>query len=322
MGPGRAVTNTPSSVSTAARSTRRGVQPSGVPIPSSDELARRGAAVRVFISWSKEPSRSIAHLLAAWLPAVVQHVDAWMSDEEIKSGDRWSDAVARSLDGTNFGIICVTRANQAEPWLVFEAGALAKHLEMARVVPLCIDLDPSEVTGPLAAFQGRVLDEAGMRRIVQDVSGASEKPIPIEMVNKVFEAMWPQFHDDVGAAAEKGPGSEAPHRPPAEMLAELVDRVRRIERHMPRQEKLLKPGDMMTLSDGTVMMVPDDPTDIKALELYMSYWNSRLSRSNPTPGTVQARAVVGDATASTFRGTGSLGEPEDPRGGEPRPDEP
>jgi hypothetical protein len=39
--------------------------------------------MRVFISWSGEPSRSIARALDGWLESVVQHVDAWMSDEEI-----------------------------------------------------------------------------------------------------------------------------------------------------------------------------------------------------------------------------------------------
>jgi hypothetical protein len=48
-----------------------------------------------------------------------------MSDAEITSGARWNDAIAKSLSETNFGIICVTRANQDAGWLLVEAGALA-----------------------------------------------------------------------------------------------------------------------------------------------------------------------------------------------------
>jgi hypothetical protein len=122
--------------------------------------------VKVFISWSGEPSRSIARALDGWLESVVQHVDAWMSDADIGSGQRWNEAISKSLDETDFGIVCVTRANQHAPWLIFEAGALAKSVNEGRVVPLCIDLKSAEVTGPLSGFQGRALDRDGVKRLV------------------------------------------------------------------------------------------------------------------------------------------------------------
>jgi hypothetical protein len=105
----------------------------------------------------------IAKALDGWLESVVQHVDAWMSDEEIGSGQRWNEAIAHSLDETDFGIVCVTRANQHAPWLIFEAGAVAKSVKKGRVVPLYIDLLSTDITGPLEAFQGRSLDENGPR---------------------------------------------------------------------------------------------------------------------------------------------------------------
>lgn len=137
---------------------------------------RGGVDVKVFISWSGEPSRSIAKALRDWIPTVVQHIQPWMSDEEIKSGSRWNDEVGAALDETNFGVVCVTASNQHEPWLMFEAGALAKRLEVARVVPLCLDLAPADVTGPLSSFQGRCLDEDGMKRLVQEMMILRENP--------------------------------------------------------------------------------------------------------------------------------------------------
>lgn len=41
-----------------------------------------------------QPSQSIAGALRDWLPTVVQHVEPWMSGEEIKSGTAslgWQD---------------------------------------------------------------------------------------------------------------------------------------------------------------------------------------------------------------------------------------
>jgi hypothetical protein len=49
--------------------------------------------MRVFISWSGEPSRSIARRSTAG-SSDVQYVDAWMSDADHDSGARWNEAIA------------------------------------------------------------------------------------------------------------------------------------------------------------------------------------------------------------------------------------
>ena len=141
--------------------------------------------VKVFISWSGEPSRSIARALNDWLEGVLSQVEPWVSDEEIRSGARWGDVLAESLEETDYGVICVTRENQTAPWLIFEAGALSKKVESAKVVPLCIDLPPSDVfKGPLTPFQGRALNEAGIRRLVHDLNQDTEKPMTKERLTR------------------------------------------------------------------------------------------------------------------------------------------
>jgi hypothetical protein len=186
--------------------------------------------VKVFISWSGEPSRSIARALDAWLESVVQHVDVWMSDEEITSGQRWNEAIAKSLDETDFGIVCLTRANQHAPWLIFEAGAVAKSVEEGRVVPLCIDLPLSDLTGPLVAFQGRLLDETGLKRLIHDLNDTAEKKISSEQLDRVFNAMWPELKAAIDQAIEGAWPTQEPQRSTGEMLAELIDTVRSLER--------------------------------------------------------------------------------------------
>src|SRR5690349_21642997 len=59
--------------------------------------------LKIFISWSGEPSRSVAITLRHWLPQIVQHVDPWMSDEEIASGTRWNDRIAAALEQRTSG---------------------------------------------------------------------------------------------------------------------------------------------------------------------------------------------------------------------------
>jgi hypothetical protein len=59
--------------------------------------------MRVFISSSGEPSRSVAQALGDWLPMVVQRVEPWVSDEDIESGGRWNDQVAVELERADYG---------------------------------------------------------------------------------------------------------------------------------------------------------------------------------------------------------------------------
>ncbi|WP_349879183.1 toll/interleukin-1 receptor domain-containing protein [Micromonospora sp. HUAS YX12] len=186
--------------------------------------------MKVFVSWSSEPARSIARVLYNWLPTVVQHVDPWMSDEEIESGGRWNDEIAASLDQADFGIVCVTAANQHRPWLMFEAGALAKRLNVARVVPLCVDMSPAEVTGPLSAFQSRVLDKDGIRKLVQELASKGDRPLTPDRLDQLFTAMWPEFERQIDEAKRAAPDEHQPRRSAQDMLEELVERVRRIER--------------------------------------------------------------------------------------------
>jgi hypothetical protein len=51
---------------------------------------------------------------------------------------------------------------------MFEAGALAKSVKTAKIVPLCIDLPFSDVTGPLAALQKRSLGKDDVKRLLHD----------------------------------------------------------------------------------------------------------------------------------------------------------
>ena len=43
--------------------------------------------VKVFISWSKEPSLTLAKILRGWLPSVLNdQVEPWVSSEDIEKG--------------------------------------------------------------------------------------------------------------------------------------------------------------------------------------------------------------------------------------------
>jgi hypothetical protein len=184
--------------------------------------------MRVFISWSGEQSKTVAFGLRDWLPLVLHYIEPWLSEADIGAGERWAHSVAQQLSDSNYGIICVTAANVNSPWMLFEAGALAKSLETSRVVPLLLDLDFSDVTGPLAQFQAKKLTRAGLREVIDSLQFSAPNTAPEERVNSLFNALWPElearFAEIPGAAT--GPKNK---RLQSDILEELVTTVRTLD---------------------------------------------------------------------------------------------
>ena len=97
--------------------------------------------MKIFISWSGERSEAIAKALREWFPLVLHFLQPWLSGSDIEAGERWSIEIAKELENCKFGVICITRENLGSPWILFEAGALAKSMQDGRVIPLLLDLD-------------------------------------------------------------------------------------------------------------------------------------------------------------------------------------
>jgi len=149
--------------------------------------------VRVFISWSGERSNQLALALYEWLPLVLHYVKPWLSKTDIQAGDRWTQSVAQELTTSNFGIVCVTPENANAPWLLFESGALAKSLEIGKVIPLLYELEFAEFSGPLTQFQAKKLTQEGLHEIVQSLQSSAEEPVPEARARHLFEALWPEL---------------------------------------------------------------------------------------------------------------------------------
>ena len=131
--------------------------------------------MKIFISWSGSRSKIVAEALNQLLPEIIQSVKPWISTSDINAGARWSDNVARELEASNFGIICVTQDNQRAPWLLFEAGALAKSVEKSLVCPYLIDLEPSQLeSGPLSQFQAKKADMESTLNLMRTINNNTE----------------------------------------------------------------------------------------------------------------------------------------------------
>jgi hypothetical protein len=188
----------------------------------------RKPQMKVFIGWSGERSKALAQALHDWIPLVLHNVEPWVSEADIEAGERWGEVVAKELADSNFGIICVTRENVDSPWVLFEAGALAKTMQGSKVIPLLLDLEVRDITGPLAQFQAKKVEKKGMNEVIDSMNQTASNVVPEARARELFEALWPKLEKEV-KEIPKQPQAEKHARPQHEILEELVVSVRSLD---------------------------------------------------------------------------------------------
>src|SRR5690606_15456016 len=108
-------------------------------------------------------------------------------------GELWLPAINKELAETSIGIICLTKENINAPWILFEAGALAKGLEANRVITFLIDLNPEDVSDPLAQFNHTKMDKNNLKLLINTVNSHVTNSLPTEILEKVFNKYWDEF---------------------------------------------------------------------------------------------------------------------------------
>jgi hypothetical protein len=154
--------------------------------------------IRIFLSWSGNRSRELAVLLSSWLPRVIQTSRTWMSDHHVDKGSSWYKEIDTSLDGYNFGIICVTPENYFAPWLLFEAGALSRSGCKNNVCPVLLGLAPQDLEGPLAEFQSTIIDRNDFFRLLSTInSKLGDISVPFDVLKDSYDRYWPDLEREV-----------------------------------------------------------------------------------------------------------------------------
>src|SRR5258708_12457320 len=106
-------------------------------------------AMKIFVSWSGVRSGALAQALRDWLPLVLHYAEPWLSDADLAPGERWGPALAKELETSNFGVVCITRENLPSPWILFEAGSLPKPLAGHPPFPPLLPVVFTDIPGPL-----------------------------------------------------------------------------------------------------------------------------------------------------------------------------
>lgn len=205
---------------------------------------------KVFISWSGDLSRKLGDALRNWLPSTLQFVKPYFTPEDIEKGAKWSSEIAKELETSNIGIVCLTRGNTEKPWILFEAGALSKSIDTSHVCTLLFDIEPAEVKGPLTSFQATRFVKADFKKLIVTInSAAGDARLDVAVLETVFEMWWPKLEEQVAEILKShDDGVKEAKRTERDMLEELLELARLNASRSPRGR--FSPSALMELMES------------------------------------------------------------------------
>lgn len=203
--------------------------------------------MKIFLSWSGDKSKAVALLLEEWIQCVIQAAEPWISTN-IESGALWQAEINDQLAAVKIGIICITAENKEKPWILFEAGALAKGLSTSRVCTILIDLENSDIRQPLAQFNHIQPTKDGIKKLITTINAALEKPLPLHILEKVYDLQWPIFSEKFDEIIQKYPlgdnnnngisSAVKTQKAQADMLIEILNTVRSFDGRISKLESV------------------------------------------------------------------------------------
>ncbi len=188
--------------------------------------------MKIFLSWSGELSHKVAIIFRDWLPSVIQSIVPYVSSEDIDKGARWSTDIAKELENSTFGILCVTKENFHAPWLTFEAGALSKTMEKAAVSPFLFDIKRSEVSGPILQFQSTIFEKEDIKKLMFSLNKAcGAETLSDERLERAFLVWYPTLEEQLNTLLKTAPVSQKSAEEEiidssSEILEEILDLTR------------------------------------------------------------------------------------------------
>ncbi len=199
--------------------------------------------MKVFISWSGTTSMKVAEELRDWLPTVIQQIKPYFTPHDIEKGKRWSSDIAGELQESQIGILCITRDNLKSEWLHFEAGALSKSIDDSNVCPILFGVKNSDLTGPLSQFQTTSFNKDEMYKLVGVINNVlAESRLEQRVLSKAFEMSWSDLDESItgvlSVSEKPNEDTPIPIRKDRELLEEVLERVRGLERVQKREKSI------------------------------------------------------------------------------------
>lgn len=195
------------------------------------DYERKGSDImKVFVSWSGDFSKRYAAFLKNWLEQCIQSVEVFFSAEDIEKGETWHTKLSNELRDTDFGIVCLTSENVNAPWIHFEAGALSKMLD-SRVATLAINVNFSDIKGPLSTFQATKLEKDDVFQLLQSINSSQDKALSDEKLKASFEAFWPNFERHILETPETIKNVKEDKKTQSKINSESIDEILQLLRN-------------------------------------------------------------------------------------------
>jgi len=201
--------------------------------------------MKVFLSWSGHKSHQVALVLRDWLPSVIQSITPYVSSEDIDKGARWSSDIAKELEDSTFGILCVTNDNMEAPWLLFEAGALSKMMDKSYVCPFIFGLKRAEIKGPILQFQSTIFEKDDVKKLMQSLNNAcNDSSLKEDLLLKAFDVWWPRLEESLTPIKDEKEEEKVKANDKGlknEILEEILELTRRNHKILRTPDAILPP---------------------------------------------------------------------------------
>ena len=195
--------------------------------------------MKVFISWSGTRSEYIANELRAWLPNLLQAIQPFVSTRDIMKGDRGLNVIAKELEQTNIGLICLTPENLKSEWILFEAGALSKS-SASYVCTFLYDVLSTNVRAPLGEFQYTKNEREDIKQLCATINELL--PLDRRLDDRRFESAFSTWYPQLEEKLKSVPKAKHDETPvDARTPEDKLDEVLRAIRNLPGQTRPLMP---------------------------------------------------------------------------------
>lgn len=163
------------------------------------------------------------------------------------------------------------------------------------VCPILLDLQSTELTGPLSHLQGSGIGREDFEKLAGTINGRfpANEQIKEDRLEKSFDLLWPQIDDEIQRAIQRA-SEEAPpakERTQEDLLREVLEVTRSIQRTLEAMNGVPGGADRATAALKTYLEGLSNPTipDIEPKDLYFNLLTKPLCGVSPMVGPTKSK---------------------------------